>query len=98
MKKLFGFVTTKYGNDVGGCVMCEDGTALGSHLSSSEGFLQGDLQHEGRHEAFDKHCPDGWEFEYVPLKNYKDHKGLAAALALNKIQGEENESKKDQVG
>lgn len=67
-------------------LLAEDGTPLGSHLCSSEGYMPHDLgilegSRPDRHESFREHYPDGYRMEFVSLNNVKSHGGLMAAIA-----------------
>jgi hypothetical protein len=73
-------------------LMAEDGTVLGSHVCSHEGYMPSDLgvlegSRPDRHETFREHYPDGYRMEFVPGMNVETHKGLMAAYHRN--QGEE---------
>ena len=70
--------------DVIGYACAEDGTGLGSHLSSSVEFSKHDmgLTSDWKHEAYKKHYPDGFELEWV--NNPETHFELSQAIALNK--------------
>lgn len=66
-------------------LMAEDGTPLGSHCCSSEGFMLGDLgilegHRRDRHETFRKHYPDGYRMDFVGYDDMDGHEGLRAAL------------------
>lgn len=73
-------------------VVAEDGTWLGSHCCSHEGYMPSDLgMLEGntyRAEAFTKHYPDGWRTEFIGAKDVPTHEGLNKAFRLNKLQRE----------
>ena len=63
----------------------EDGTSLGSHLCSHEGYMTHDLgildgSRPDRHEEFQKHYPDGYRMDFVPLDDVESHEGLAKAF------------------
>ena len=72
------------GGDVLACALAEDGTGLGSHLSSSVSFAKHDigLTSDWHHEAYRAHCPNGYEVEWVD--DPSTHTGWIAALALNR--------------
>ena len=68
-----------------GDLVAEDGTALGGHLCSSEGYMPHDLgilegSRPDRHEAFRKHYPDGYRMEFVSYGDVSEHEGLKAAF------------------
>lgn len=71
-----------------GQLIAQDGTPLGSHICSEEGFMYGDLGiREGsrpdRHEGFQKHYPDGYRMDFVSYENVNAHEGLQAAFKAN---------------
>ncbi len=66
-------------------LLAEDGTPLGEHLCSDEGYMPHDLgMLEGarpdRHEGFKKHYPDGYRMEFVSYGDVRGHPGLMAAI------------------
>lgn len=70
-------------------LIAQDGTALGSHLCSSEAYMPADLgvlegSRPDRHEGFAKHYPDGYRMEFVK----HDHAGLTEAYRLNQLAAE----------
>ena len=74
-----------------GQLIAEDGTGLGSHICSSEGYMFGDLgilegTREDRHQDFKKHYPNGYRMEFVSSNNVKSHKKLRQAFELNQKQ------------
>ncbi len=73
-----------------GALIAEDGTDLGSHLCSSEGYMYGDLGiiegwRNDRHETFQKHYPDGYRMDFVRYEDVYAHEGLKKAFELNKL-------------
>lgn len=71
-----------------GCLMAEDGTGLGGHVCSSEGYMPHDLgvtegARPDRHEGFRKHYPDGYRMDFVPGSEVLKHEGLTAAYLKN---------------
>tara|TARA_R110000824_G_scaffold261358_1_gene449953 strand:+ start:3240 stop:3587 length:348 start_codon:yes stop_codon:yes gene_type:complete len=94
-----------YGFNNGGChgwmtaqALAEDGTPLGSHCCSSEGFMPGDLgMIEGfrcdRHEnEYRPHYPKGYRTEFVPGERIETHAGLTAAIALAEAEYEKEQA------
>jgi len=71
------------GGDVLGCALAEDGTGLGSHLSSSVAFAKHDmgLTSDWHHESYRKHCPNGYDLEWID--DPPNHAGWMAAMVLN---------------
>jgi hypothetical protein len=71
-----------------GCLLAEDGTGLGGHVCSAEGFMYGDLGiidgwRADRHEAFRAHYPDGYRMDFIPASDVRTHAGLDAAYQKN---------------
>lgn len=69
------------------CLLAADGTGLGSHLCSDEGFMLGDLgilegYRADRHETFREHYPDGYRMEFVSYSDVPGHAELQAAFKL----------------
>lgn len=69
-------------------LLAEDGTALGGHVCSSEGYMPHDLgviegARPDRHETFRQHYPDGYRMEFVPANQVLAHAGLTAAYERN---------------
>ena len=66
--------------------LAEDGTVLGSHLCSSEGFMPGDLgltptsRREDRKEHYRSHYPNGYRTEFVAYEDVDEHVKLRAAI------------------
>jgi hypothetical protein len=87
--KIFAFSSVKGGGDGLAYAMAEDGTVLGSHLCSNELYVPHDLgvvagSRPDRHETYAAHYPDGYEMEFVRAKDFESHRGLQAALILNR--------------
>lgn len=67
--------------------MAEDGTVLGGHCCSHEGYMEADLGivdgwMDSRHEeSYKPHYPDGYRMEFVGYNDVKGHAGLQAAIA-----------------
>jgi hypothetical protein len=82
--KIYVFINSGKGTDwVVGCAIAEDGTGLGSHVSSNEFWFRHDmgLTSDWKHEIYDKHYPDGYAL--VEVEDVAKHKGLDAAYQLN---------------
>lgn len=80
---IYGFNNGGGAGNYYACLMAEDGTGLGSHLCSSEGYMPGDLgciegSRPDRHEHFREHYPDGYRMEFVS-GDPREHAGLMAA-------------------
>lgn len=75
-----------------GVLLAEDGTALGGHVCSHEGYMRYDLgilegSRPDRHESFQKHYPDGYRMEFVSLEDVATHPGIEAAYKKNQERG-----------
>lgn len=75
-----------------GVLLAEDGTALGSHICSHEGYMLSDLgilegSRPDRHEVFQKHYPDGYRMDFIPYAEVGAHSGLKAAIEKNEERG-----------
>jgi hypothetical protein len=74
--------------------IAEDGTCLGGHTCSHEGYMRSDLgvikgSRPDRHEQdYRKHYPDGYRMDFVPHAEVDGHEALQKAFALNKAQAE----------
>ena len=72
--------------------IAEDGTVVGGHLCSAEGYMQHDLgilegTRTDRHEKdYQKHYPNGYKMEFVPSQEIEGHEKLNEAFRLNQIQ------------
>lgn len=76
-----------------GQLLAEDGTGLGGHICSHEGYMLHDLgilegTRPDRHERFMKHYPDGYRMLFVGIKDVKTNEGLLQAYKLNQGQRE----------
>lgn len=73
-------------------LIAEDGTALGSHICSSEAYMPYDLGilegccHD-RHQDFRAHYPEGYRMEFVPSEQVGTHEKLLQAFKLNQKSG-----------
>ena len=72
--------------------LAEDGTCLGGHCCSHEGYMEHDLgiiegtrtdRHEGQYQP---HYPNGYRMEFVPGDEVKSHEALNKAFDLNQAQ------------
>ena len=78
-----------------GVIMAEDGTYLGGHASTNEGYMYHDLailegSRPDKHEEFRKHYSGGYRMEFVSHKDVLGHAGLTAAYEKNQAQAEAN--------
>lgn len=92
---IYGF---NNGGDQGwwkGVIMAEDGTCLGGHICSHEGYMPADLgvlegTRPDRHERFREHYPDGYRMEFIGMDDVREgHAGLDAAYTLNQMKAKE---------
>lgn len=75
------------------CLLAEDGTSLGSHICSHEGFMYGDLgilegHRADRHEGFRKHYPEGYRMDFVPEPDVIAKTNAAFEAAVAKVKSE----------
>lgn len=66
--KVFVWVTRRWSDgDMHCSAIAEDGTALGGHLSSNEGFARHDMgvTSDWKHEGYRAHYPAGFEVVWV---------------------------------
>lgn len=96
---IFGFNNGGPQGFMSGALIAEDGTGMGGHLCSNEGFMIGDLGIDGsrsdRHETFRKHYPDGYKMEFVSCENVRDHKELMKAITIANEAGAKAEAEKE---
>ena len=74
-------------------LITQDGTHLGGHCCSAEGYMPADLgilegTREDRHETFKAHYPEGYRMEFVGHSDIPNHIALNAAFQLNKTKAE----------
>lgn len=99
--KPLGELPVIYGFNNGGAsyflqatLIAEDGTFLGGHACSAEGYMRHDLgilegTRPDRHEEFRKHYPNGYRMDFVGYQDAFKHEGLQAAFAKVKKPTEE---------
>lgn len=83
--KIYVYITSTWqGGDVLAEALAEDGHGLGSHLSSNRSWAKHDmgLTSDWHHDVYRRHCPDGYELEWVD--DPANHAGVAAAIAKNR--------------
>jgi hypothetical protein len=85
---IYGFNNGGEPDWLRGVLLAEDGTALGGHICSDEGYMPHDLgilagSRSDRHETFQKHYPDGYRMDFVPASDVRTHPGLEAAYQRN---------------
>src|SRR5690349_2214532 len=85
---IFGFNNGGSPGWYSGCLIAEDGTGLGGHICSAEGYMYYDLgimkgSRPDRHKGFQEHYPDGYRMDFVPEREVLTHSGLEAAYQKN---------------
>lgn len=80
------------------CLIAEDGTGMGGHVCSHEGYMLNDLgilegSRPDRHEGFREHYPNGYRMVWVPSDQVLTHPGLEAAYQCNQVKRVAAESK-----
>jgi hypothetical protein len=82
-------------------LLAEDGTGLGGHICSSEGYMRHDLgvlegSRPDRHEGFQKHYPDGYRMEFIGEAEVRarNNPGLELAYERNQQKASEREAAK----
>ena len=93
---IYGFNNGGHTGWLSAVLLAEDGTPLGGHACSAEGYMYHDLgvvegSRPDRHEAFQKHYPDGYRMDFVPYSDVMTHAGLAAAVERNKALPDQSE-------
>lgn len=87
---IYGFNNGGSENFYEAMAIAQDGTCLGSHLCSSEGFMYGDLgilagHRKDRHEgSYQKHYPLGYKMDFVSYETIDSHEGIQKAFSLNR--------------
>lgn len=77
--------------------LAEDGSVLGGHICSSEGYILHDLgilegTREDHHVNYKAHYPGGYRMEFVPSRSIEGHEGLNKAFANNHEKAKEESS------
>lgn len=83
---IYGFNNGGNPGMLSGVLLAEDGTGMGGHLCSEEGFMYGDLgildgTRPDRHESFKKHYPNGYRMKFIC--DPTNHTGLMLAYERN---------------
>lgn len=95
---IYAFSNVRGGGDGVCYAMAEDGTVLGSHYCSNEGYAPHDLgvrdgARTDRHtENYQKHYADGYRMDFVPASDIESHEGLKKAFALNQEQAKADDT------
>lgn len=84
-----------------GELIAEDGTGLGGHICSHEGYMPHDLgvtegSRPDRHEEFQKHYPDGYRMDFIPMDEVRAHEGLEVAYQRNQEKAKEAAASENQ--
>lgn len=84
---IYGFNNGGPSDWLSAVLVAQDGTVLGSHCCSHEGYMPHDLgilegTRPDRHEDFKKHYPDGYRMDFVKHADYVGHAGLKEAIRL----------------
>ena len=85
---IFGFNNGGSSGWMQAVLIAEDGTVLGGHTCSSEGYMPHDLgilegTREDRHETFRAHYPDGYRMEFVGYDALPGHDKINQAFKLH---------------
>lgn len=97
---IYGFNNGGSPGWMSACLLAEDGTGLGSHICSDEGYMEHDLgilegSRPDRHETFRAHYPDGYRMEFISgeIVRQRNHPGLERAYTLNQARHSEEAAK-----
>lgn len=93
---IMAFSNSSSGGEGVAYAMAEDGTVLGSHYCSHEGYVSYDLgvlegTREDRHEHYRLYYPNGYRMEFVSVAENLNHEKLKEAYRLNQLKGERGE-------
>ncbi len=82
---IYGFNNGGSSGWMSACLLAEDGTGLGSHICSHEGYMEHDLgiiedSRPDRHKTFQEHYPDGYRMEFVTGEEVRAALNQANAL------------------
>lgn len=94
---IFGFNNGGSYGWMSAVLIAEDGTVLGGHCCTSEGYMPHDLgvlegARPDRHERFREHYADGYRMEFVGFDAVKSNTKLMAAIAIADAKPKESES------
>lgn len=84
---IYGFNNGGSAGWLSAVLIAEDGTCLGGHCCSDEGYMPHDLgilegTRPDRHETFRARYPEGYRMEFVGHGDVKSHAGLMAAIKI----------------
>ena len=85
---IYGFNNGGSTGWMSGVLIAEDGTGLGGHICSHEGYMPHDLgiidgSRPDRHEHFQQHYPDGYRMDFVGYADVTSNSGLMDAIGRN---------------
>lgn len=85
---IYGFNNGGSSGFMSAVLLAEDGTGMGGHCCSHEGYTRSDLgilegTRPDRHEKFREHYPDGYRMDFIEKQNVMSHPGLEKAYQLN---------------
>ena len=85
---IYGFNNGGAHGMLSAVLVAQDGTGLGGHCCSSEGYMPHDLgvlegSRPDRHQEFRAHYPRGYRMEFVGYDAVRGNAGLVEALRLN---------------
>ena len=94
---IYGFNNGGSNMFLSAVLVAEDGTHLGGHACSSEGYMPHDLgilegSRPDRHEEFKKHYPDGYRMDFVGYVEVLGHSKLISAIEKSKEKYKESVS------
>lgn len=97
---IFGFNNGGSRDWYSAVLIAEDGTRLGGHVCSHEGYMRHDLgilegTSPDRHESFQKHYPEGYRMAFVSHAEVKQCEPLLKAFKLNQLQAAAEQSTKE---
>lgn len=92
---IYGFHNDGSSGMLSAQLLAEDGTSLGGHACTGEGYMLNDLgilkgTRPDRHETFQQHYPDGYRMVFVGLDEVASHPGLEKAYQRNQEQAKTN--------
>ena len=90
---IFGFNNGGSPGWFSAVLLAQDGTSLGGHLCSNEGYMPYDLgvlenSRPDRHETFREHYPEGYRMDFISFDDVPKTPLLLAAFQLGKAMGE----------
>lgn len=88
---IYGFNNGGHSGWYSAALLAQDGTELGGHICSHEGYMPHDLgilegTRPDRHEKFREHYPDGYRMEFIPSDALDAHEGFQEAVKQHEIR------------